>query len=96
MMTLEETKAHGRRSSRWGSSPSRRRVISSSSRTAGRRPRRRAIESHLCERLTDWRGFLRGQVSAARQIPRKLIPERLVFTPHTEGEARYYTFGAHE
>src|SRR5262249_10912404 len=50
------------------------------------------IEGQLRARLDDWRGFLLGECSAARQILRKLIPERLVFTPHTENGERYYEF----
>ncbi len=52
----------------------------------------RRIEQDLRVRLEDWRGLLTRHVGAARQIPAKLIPDRLVFTPHVEGDARYYTF----
>lgn len=51
-----------------------------------------ALDADLRVRLEDWRGLLTRHVGSGRQILRKLIPERLVFTPHTEGTARYYTF----
>ena len=48
------------------------------------RPRRldRAGLTHeLQQRLTDWRGLLDAERVKARQIVRKLAPERIVFEP---------------
>jgi hypothetical protein len=50
------------------------------------------IAPQLRARLDDWRSLLTRHVGVARQILKKLIPERLVFTPHVEGDARSYTF----
>src|SRR5262249_16268779 len=50
------------------------------------------LEEQLREQLQDWRGLLTKHVGAARQILRKLIPERLRFTPHIDGDRRWYTF----
>jgi len=53
------------------------------------------IETELRERLNDWRGLLGRHVQSGRQILRKLIPSRLVLTPHvTETEAWYSYEGA--
>jgi site-specific DNA recombinase len=40
--------------------------------------------------LTDWQGLLAGQPIQARQILRKLIEGRLVFTPGQDGRGRFY------
>jgi site-specific DNA recombinase len=51
------------------------------------------MRTTLTALLDDWRGLLLGQTVVARQAVRKLVPERLVFTPLTtlEGE-RVYEF----
>jgi DNA invertase Pin-like site-specific DNA recombinase len=50
------------------------------------------IEADLYERLADWRGVLRRHVSETRQILRKVIVGRLVFTPREKTGARWYEF----
>ena len=49
---------------------------------------RQRIERELRVRLDDWRGLLRRHVPQARQILRKLLVDRVVFTPKTD----YYEF----
>src|SRR5262249_6306424 len=46
----------------------------------------------LLERLMDWRGLLQRQTAEARQILRKLLVRRLVFTPREDEEGKYYEF----
>ena len=58
----------------------------------GSRPWTSRADAALRARLTDWKGLLTRHVRAARQILAKLIPDRLVFTPHVEGDAGYYRF----
>jgi hypothetical protein len=38
------------------------------------------MRKNLTALLDDWRGLLLGHVVLARQVVRKLVPERLVFT----------------
>ena len=45
---------------------------------------RQRIERELRVRLDDWRGLLRRHVPQARQILRKLLVDRVVFTPTTD------------
>jgi hypothetical protein len=45
---------------------------------------RQRIERELRVRLDDWRGLLRRHVPQARQILRKLLVDRVVFTPKTD------------
>ena len=42
------------------------------------------IERELRVRVDDWRGLLRRHVPQARQILRKLLVDRVVFTPRTD------------
>ena len=49
--------------------------------TSGDRER---ISKDLRARLDDWRGLLRRHVPQARQILRKLLVDRVVFTPRTD------------
>src|SRR5262249_49133645 len=44
------------------------------------------FRSNLLERLMDWRGLLQRQTAEARQILRKLLVRRLVFTPREDEE----------
>lgn len=46
-----------------------------------------ALRADLLARLSDWRGLLRGQVTQAQQILRRLLTGPLTCTPHAE---RYY------
>jgi hypothetical protein len=41
------------------------------------------MRKNLTALLDDWRGLLLGNVLQARQVVRKLVPERLVFEPIT-------------
>ncbi len=52
----------------------------------------RQIEQELRARLEDWRGLLCRQVAQARQILRKLLVGKLVFTPKEDASGRYYEF----
>ncbi len=52
----------------------------------------RQIEQELRARLEDWRGLLCRQVAQARQILRKLLVGKLVFTPREDASGRYYEF----
>ena len=45
---------------------------------------RERISNDLRARLDDWRGLLRRHVPQARQILRKLLVDRVVFTPRTD------------
>jgi hypothetical protein len=49
----------------------------------------------LDERLDDWRGLLRRQPVQARQILRKLVAGRLIFTPKADAQGHYYEFAGH-
>ena len=49
---------------------------------------RERIERDLRKRLNDWRSLLRRHVPQARQILRKLLTDRVVFSP----QADHYTF----
>jgi len=49
----------------------------------------------LGEWLDDWRGLLRRQPVQARQILRKLVAGRLIFTPRIDEQGRHYEFGGH-
>jgi len=42
------------------------------------------MSNDLRARLDDWRGLLRRHVPQARQILRKLLVDRVVFTPRTD------------
>ena len=42
------------------------------------------IERELRVRVDDWRGLLRRHVPQARQILRKLLVDRVVFTPRAD------------
>lgn len=50
------------------------------------------VEMVCRKRLADWRSLLRAHVSQARQILRKLLNGRIVFTP--DAEQRPYRFSA--
>lgn len=50
------------------------------------------VSSNLRERLTDWQGLLHRQTAEARQILRRLLVGRLVFTPRGDEKGRYYEF----
>ena len=50
------------------------------------------VSSNLRERLTDWQGLLHRQTAEARQILRRLLVGRLVFTPREDEKGRYYEF----
>jgi hypothetical protein len=52
----------------------------------GRRDRAQ-LERTARECLTDWQGLLAGQPAQARQMLRKLLEGRLVFTPTADGTA---------
>ncbi len=61
------------------------------------RPRVSATEpsklaGELRGHLEDWRGLLRRQVSQPRQILRKVLDGKLVFTPRQDERGRYYEF----
>ncbi len=47
---------------------------------------------NLRERLMDWQGLLQRQTAEARQILRRLLVGRLVFTPREDENGRYYEF----
>src|SRR5262249_55906679 len=53
------------------------------------------LRRDLCARLEDWRGLLRRQPVQARQILRKLVAGRLIFTPKIDEEGRFYEFTGH-
>jgi hypothetical protein len=53
----------------------------------GRRDRAQ-LERTARECLTDWQGLLAGQPVQARQMLRKLLEGRLVFTPHGRRDSR--------
>ena len=64
--------------------------------TALERPRSRPADAHalkaqLRERLAEWRGLLRKHVPVARQMVRKLIEDRIVFTPRPETRSYRFT-----
>ena len=50
------------------------------------------VSSNLRERLTDWQGLLHRQTAEARQILRRLLVGRLVFTPREDEKGRHYEF----
>src|SRR5262249_27506289 len=50
------------------------------------------LTANLRNRLTDWQGLLQRQTPEARQILRRLLVGRLVFTPKQDGIGRYYEF----
>jgi len=50
------------------------------------------LTANLRSRLTDWQGLLQRQTSEARQILRRLLVGRLVFTPKKDETGRYYEF----
>ena len=50
------------------------------------------IEKDLRARLTDWQGLLQRHVPQARQIMKKFLVGRLVFTPKTDEMGRAYEF----
>jgi hypothetical protein len=45
--------------------------------------------------LADWQGLLTGQPIQARQILRKLLDGRLVFTPGQDTRGRFYDVAGH-
>jgi hypothetical protein len=51
---------------------------------------RTGLTHELRQRLTDWRALLDAEPVKARQTVRKLVPERIVFTP--DPTQRLYTF----
>ena len=53
---------------------------------------RAQLTAKLRERLEDWRGLVRRHVPQARQILRKLLRGRLVFTPEVRGSCEGYRF----
>jgi signal transduction histidine kinase len=53
-----------------------------------------AFEREIQERLGDWRGLLRRNPQQTRQMLTKLLSASLKFTPHVEGEERWYDFAA--
>jgi len=50
------------------------------------------VKQDLRDRLTDWQGLLQRQPVQARQILRKLLVGRLVFTPQEDEGGRFYAF----
>ncbi|MFQ5803603.1 MAG: recombinase family protein [Candidatus Methylomirabilales bacterium] len=50
------------------------------------------LERTLRAKLGDWRGLLWRHVAEARQVLRKLLAGRLVFTPRQHEDGRYYEF----
>ena len=48
------------------------------------------LRQQLRERLGEWRGLLRSQVPQSRQMIRKLMRDRIVFTP--EQDTRFYRY----
>jgi site-specific DNA recombinase len=50
------------------------------------------VSSNLRERLADWQGLLHRQTAEARQMLRRLLVGRLVFTPREDEKGRYYEF----
>ena len=50
------------------------------------------LKESLLSRLMDWKGLLRAHVPQARQMVRKLVVDRIVFTP--DAASRPYTFQA--
>jgi hypothetical protein len=52
----------------------------------------RVIEKEVCSRLTDWQGLLRREPQHSRQILKKLLLGKLVFTPKTNETGRFYEF----
>lgn len=50
------------------------------------------LDLTLRERLRDWQGLLQRQTAEARQILRRLLVGRLVFTPREDANGRYYEF----
>jgi len=50
------------------------------------------LTANLRNRLTDWQGLLQRQTPEARQILRRLLVGRLVFTPKKDETGRYYEF----
>jgi site-specific DNA recombinase len=50
------------------------------------------LQASLHERLTDWQGLLQRQPAETRQILRRLLVGRLVFTPKQDETGRYYEF----
>ena len=51
-----------------------------------------AFEREIQARLGDWRRLLRQHPQQARQMLTKLVSARMTFTPHVEGEQRWYDF----
>jgi hypothetical protein len=51
-----------------------------------------ALAGHIQARLTDWQGLLERHSAQARQILRRLLVGRLVFTPKTDATGTYYEF----
>ena len=50
------------------------------------------LHADLRARLADWQGLLRRQPAQGRQILRKLLVGRLVFTPRVTATERYYEY----
>ena len=48
------------------------------------------VRQELREKLKDWRAMLRAHVPQARQMVRKLITDRIVFTPHKESRTYHF------
>ncbi len=46
----------------------------------------------LRTKLTDWQGLLQAHTPQGRQMLKTLLAERLIFTPHIEGEGVYWEF----
>ena len=50
----------------------------------------RRLERTIRDRFADWHGLMERQVDHAQRILNAALVGRLVFTPHDEGEMRYY------
>jgi hypothetical protein len=53
------------------------------------------IEAELRSYLTDWQRLLRGKTLQARQMIRKFLIGRLIFTPDEDERGRFYTYEGH-
>jgi site-specific DNA recombinase len=52
----------------------------------------RRLERAIRERFDDWHGLMKREVDHARRALSAALVGRLVFTPHSEGDTRYYEF----
>lgn len=53
-----------------------------------------SVEKQLREKIDDWKGLLARRTPQARQVLKKLLAGPIKFTPHAEGETRFYEFTA--